>query len=428
MKKISVWTLYCLFALLVITSCKKENIDTIIETEDPVTPTITDVTPPANALLDRASASSQSTEAADGLNFDCIEIIFPFNLVDNKGTTHEVANEAVFNELLSEQLDTTVYILDFEYPISVSVNDGEVVEVADNEQLGALFAECIPDGGWDELVFPAYLIDDENSCFKIVYPISLKDLEGNIISAEEEAAFIDILVEKEVYFDFPINLTDDEAVFSANNVDELFNLLFSCNEYYGDSTVWDWGEGFEYIGCFQVNFPMTVVVADGSEKVVNNHEELCELMLQGELVDYVYPLSLTSPEGNVVTANSADDLNEILAQCDLGIPVDPESDIILLFLFSQPLDTPDVNICYTINYPIELTYYNEGDTTTTTAMFNNVEEIWAIPTLYGNGITPNTGVSLVYPVDVTRQSDNRTISLKDIEEVTAIVTNCWDGF
>jgi len=80
MKRFFAWTLFCLFSLLVITSCQKENIDTIVETEDTFTPTTTTITPPppANALLGRASSENSTEAAADGLNLDCIEIIFPF--------------------------------------------------------------------------------------------------------------------------------------------------------------------------------------------------------------------------------------------------------------------------------------------------------------------------------------------------------------
>lgn len=439
MKRFFAWTLFCLLSLLIITSCQKENIDTVIETEEIITPTTTTITPPppANALLGRASSESSTGAEAqgDGLNLDCIEIIFPFNLVDSEGATHEVESEEAFIVLLSEKLDTPQYIVDFEYPISVRVNE-EVREIADTEELGELFAECIPDGGWDEFIFPAYLIDDENSCYKIVYPISLEDVEGNITTVADEAAFIEVLVEKEVYFHFPINLTDGEAVVSIANVDELFNTLFSCNEYYEDSTAWDWEDGFEYIGCFQVNFPMTVVVADGSEKVVNNHEELCELMLQGELVDYVYPLTLTSPEGEEVIVNSAEELDDIIEQCfgeegpwnpDGGIGVFSNSDVILLISFVEPIDTTEFDGCYIINFPIEVTYYNQGDTTTITDAFNSVEEIWAIPTLYGNGIANETQAKLVYPLAVTSTVDNAIIELNNIEEITELVEDCLNG-
>ncbi len=427
MKRFSLWTLFCLFALLVVTSCKKENIDTVVETEETITPITTTITPPANALLGRASASSQSTTEAEGLNFDCFEIIFPFNLLDSEGTIHEIEQEAAFISLLEEG-DSSVYIVDFVYPISISLNEEEIREITGSEQLGELFAECVPNGGWDEFVFPAYLIDDENSCYKTVYPISLKDEDENIITVGDEAAFIEVLVEKEVYFHFPINLTDGEAVVSIANVDDLFNTLFTCNEYYQDSTAWDWGGGFEYIGCFQVNFPLTVVVADGGEKVVNNHEELCELMLQGELVDYAYPLTLTSPEGNEVNVNSAEALEEVLAQCaPEGPQVFSNSDIILLLSAAQSSDSNEFGGCYTINYPIEVTYYDEDYTTAITGTFNNAEEIWALPTLYGNGESAETQAELVYPLEVTQVSDNQTITFNNSEDISEVIAGCYDG-
>jgi len=420
MKRFIAWTLFCLFSFLVITSCQKENIDTVVETEETITPTTTTITPPPppNALLGRASSDNATEAEADGVNLDCIEIIFPFNLVDSEGTTHEVADEAAFIALLSQEWDSTVYIVDFVYPISVRLYDEEIREITDNEQLGELFAECVPDGGWDELVFPAYLIDDENSCYKTVYPISLEDAEdGTIITAEDEATFIEVLIEKEVYFHFPINLTDGDSIVSVADVDELFDILFSCNEYYQDTTAWDWEDGFEYIGCFQVNFPLTVVVADGGEKVVNNHEELCELMLQGDLVDYAYPLTLTSPEGAELIANSAEALEELFIQCDSIIEGDGEGDLFLLAIFSQAFGEDSTAVCYTINYPISGTYL-DADEVTQTIVFNNVEEILQAET---------TAIDLVYPVNITEQIDNQVISINSIEEIFEVLVACEDG-
>ena len=416
MKRISVWTLFCLFALLVITSCQKENIDTIVETEDTITPITTTFTPPANALLSRAS--SEEDAETEGVNLDCITIVFPFSLLDSEGVIHEVEHEAAFADLLSEDGDTSVYIVDFVYPINVSLNDRDVVQIADSEELGAIFAECIPDGGWNENVFPAYLIDDENSCYKTVYPISLEDADdGTIITVEDEATFIDLLVEKEVYFHFPINLTDGETIIPIANVDELFNTLFSCNEYYEDSTAWDWEEGFEYLYCFQVNFPLNVVVADGGEKTVNNHEELCELMLQGVLVDYAYPMTLTSPEGEEVIANSAEELELLLEQCDGFIGEGDESDVFLLTIFSQPFGEDSTTVCYTVNYPISGTYVDTvGETQT--IVFDNVEEIWEAEI---------AELSLVYPVNITQQSDGQVITLNNLEALFEVVDACNDG-
>lgn len=416
MKRFSVWTLFSLLALLVVTSCQKENIDTIVETEETITPITTTIAPPANALLGRASGAG--TAEAEGLDLDCITIIFPFNLVDSEGTIHEVADEVSFTELLSEDGDTSIYVVDFIYPINVRLNDGEVIAIADNDGLGALFAECIPDGGWNENIFPAYLIDGENSCYKTVYPISLEDAtDGTIITVEDEAAFIEVLVEKEVYFHFPINLTDGEAIISIANVDELFNTLFSCNEYYEDTTAWDWEEGFDYLYCFQINFPLNVVVADGGEQTVNNHEELCELMLQGVLVDYAFPLTLTNSEGEELVANSTEELEELIGQCDGFIGEGDDSDVFLLAIFSQPFGEDTTAVCYTVNYPVSGTYIDAvGETQT--IVFNNVEEIFE---------TEISEVSLVYPVEIVQQSDNQVITINSIEDVFGVVALCSDG-
>ncbi len=421
MKKISLWIFSSLLALLVITSCQKENIDTLTEKEETVVPTITTISPPANALFSRTS--NGSTAAESGIDFDCVTIIFPFNLLDNKGMVHEVANEAIFIELFEATWDSTEYIVDFEFPLNATVDNGEVIVIENNDQLGALFAECVPDGGWDDFIFPAYLIDDENSCYKTVYPISLEDgIDGSIITVEDEAAFIEVLVEKEVYFHFPINLTDETEVISVASVEELFNTLFSCNEVYEDSLGWDYEDGFEYIYCYEINFPFDVFTSDGEIKTVNNHEELCDLMLQGELTDYVYPLTLTSPEGEEVTANSAEELEILFEQCDAEVGEFEQSDVFLLALLAQPFTEDSTSVCYTINYPISGTYEDE-----IVFVFNSDKEIFEYQSNPTSSETENARLDLVYPIGITRQSDNQVITINSIEDLFDVIQECYDG-
>lgn len=428
MRRISLWTLYSLLALLVITSCQKENIDTLVETEEEVVPTVTTIAPPANALFSRTSSETGADEG--GINLDCITLLFPFNLLDSEGESHEVTDEATFETLFEEQWDstmTTAYIVDFEFPLNATTDGETVIVIENNEQLGEIFAECIPDGGWDDTFFPAYLIDEENSCYKTVYPISLEDaVDGSIIMVEDEAAFVEALVEKELYFHFPISLTDGEEVVTVENVDQLFDALFSCNDVYQDSLTWDYDEGFEYIYCFMVNFPLDVIV-DGEVKTVNNHEELCELMLQGALTDYAYPLTLTSPEGEEVTANSAEELEALFEQCDYGIGEFEESDVLLLALFAQPFSEDSTSVCYTVNYPVSGTYIDENGATQT-IVYNSDEEIFDAEYASTDDWELSTNLtSLVYPVDITRQSNNQVITINNLEELFEVAETCSDG-
>ena len=425
MKKITLWTLYSLLALLVMTSCQKENIDTLTEKEETVTPTITTIAPPTNALFSRTSSEDAADEV--GISLDCITIIFPFNLLDNTGGIHEIDSEEAFAELFEETFDTTQYIVDFEFPLNVSLNGETAIVVEDNDQLGALFAECVPDGGWDDTYFPAYLIDDENSCYKTVYPISLEDAtDGSIITVENEASFIEVLVEKEVYFHFPITLTDETEEVTVATVEQLFDVLFSCNEFYQDSLAWDYEDGFEYIYCYQVNFPLDVVLSGGTTKTVNNHEELCELMLQGELADYAYPLTLISPEGEEVIAESAEALEVLFEACDYDIGGFEESDVLLLAVFAQPFTEDSTSVCYTVNYPVSGTYVDETGATQT-VVFNSEEEIFESQNFPPNGDTENAGLNLVYPVEVTKQSDNQVVTINTIEDLFEVVEECSEG-
>ena len=110
---------------------------------------------------------------SDGLEYECFIILFPFNLIDSEEISYTVDNQSDFDNLIS---DSDLYIIDFEYPINVETEDGNVVSLDSGEELASHFAECVPDGGWTEDLFPAYEISYENSCFELVYPLSLINL------------------------------------------------------------------------------------------------------------------------------------------------------------------------------------------------------------------------------------------------------------
>lgn len=426
MKKISLWLCFGFLGLLVITSCQKENIDTTTEKEEPITPTVTTVSPPANALLSRSTSNDSAEET--GISFDCFTILFPFNLIDNHGNVHEVDSEEAFADLFETEWDTTQYIVDFEFPLNVMTGDDEEAIIENNEELAALFAECVPEGGWNETFFPAYLIDDENSCYKIVYPITLQDpFEEVLVTAEEETQLVDLLIEKDLYFHFPFSLTDGEAEIAIENVDQLFDVLFSCNEVYQDSLTWDYEEGFEYIYCYQVNFPLDVVVSNGEVKTVNNHQELCDLMLQGELQDYAYPLTLTNPEGEEVVANSEEELETLFQACEGGFIGDgEESDVLLLVLFAQPFTEDSTSVCYTINYPISGTYVDE-DGTEQTIVYNSEEEVFNEIDNGNDWSNPVINTRLIYPVEVIRSNTGEVVTLDSLEDLFELAEACSDG-
>jgi len=253
MNKILNMLFLALVAALIFTSCSKD--DEVSSGVDPSEPTITETV--TNPLVARSGGGDE-----EGLDFDCFIINYPFGLETSDGSTIEITLEDDFESAFDS---SDVYVVDFVYPLEVTMDNGDIVTVEDGKALCDLFATCVPDGGWNEEAFPAYQISEDNSCFTMVYPMDLEDFDGNVITVNDEDAFNAAIATEPYRFVWPLNLLDEDGnEVAVAGVDELFEQLLSCNAWEWDdsdsTSVWEWETGFEYIGCYKVEFPLSVIV------------------------------------------------------------------------------------------------------------------------------------------------------------------------
>lgn len=311
------------------TSCERDNIEEVIDVTEEQAPKV------ENNIVKRLSVNTPS-----GLDLGCLTVVFPFEMVTINENIVEVASIEDFEELIQDEDD---YIIDFVYPLTIADEDGEQSEVADLDELGEAFASCIPDTGWGGNDFPAFLIDAETSCFEAVYPLNLLDLDGNSVTVASEVEFVDALAAYELlFFDFPFSLSSDSTgVVEVADSEELFELLASC-DYIGtpcDSI--SWGGNF---GCYTLTFPASFEMADGSIEVANNIDEMNALLFGGEVVNFAYPLNLVDNEtGNVVTANNDEELADLLDDCGIVVGLDEIPGELLL---------AGIGDCYEVEYPL----------------------------------------------------------------------------
>lgn len=380
--------------LLLMTACQKENLvdnGETITTEEP-------------EVIETNPLASRTLPSGDGIDLGCFSIDLPFQMVNDEGTVYTI-NEVEDLENIEAQ---GITLVDFVYPLNVTMEDGEAVAVNNVEELAELFAECLPDGGWEEGDFPAYLINFETSCYTLQYPIDLQDVNGDVITAENEAEFTGAISEEIYFFVFPITLIDEEGnAVEVNNNDEIFEALLACNEYEPGDSSWDWETGFEYLGCYMIEFPMDVVLTDGTTVTVENHEQLCDLMLTGELAGYAFPLTLIDEEGNEVLVESNEELGELLEEC-WDIPTEIEGIFFLATLFEGEQS------CYTINYPITLELEGEDDVT-----INSIEDLDEF-----FSTNPNTSFTVQVPVTVTLLSNGDDVELETLEDIWELQAGC----
>lgn len=384
---------------LMFTSCQKENIvDMGTETEEPIIEEVI-----VNPIITRAANNE------DGLDFRCFSIETPFGVVDEEGTVYEIISEESIVELFA---DGDLLIVDFDYPLNIIFENGENTTVEEGEALAAVFAECLPDGGWDENAFPAYLIDETNSCYSLSYPLDLEDLEGEVITIEDEAALADAIASDDYFFVYPITLIDEDGEeIEVRDTDDMFNALISCNGFEIEDTLYDWEIGFEFLGCYELFFPFGLVLQDGQEVTVENHEEYCDLILYGQIEGYDYPLTLINIDGEEVIVNSEDELNVALEECNNILFGGP--DLFLLFGGSQPTELGG-EPCYDIVYPISAAT-ETGDSYT----FENEEALVEFIET-----SSNSSLLVDYPVTIILTEDGSEVELGSAEENFNLLISC----
>ena len=390
------------------TSCTKEDV-IVDETENPVVEVESGV---VNPLIDNlASLSSGSDE---GVELACFVIDFPFSL-DIDGEITEVTTEeelATALESLTEQS-----FVDFVYPLDVTYDDGTEESIADGEALGEAFASCIPDDGWtvdtttvSEDAFPAFLFTAEEGCFDLVYPVTLTGLDGDVYTADSEEDFIELLADATdiLFFDFPITIVGEDGEQVIESGEELFEAFASCwEDGTGYDTTWTYGGD---IGCYGVEFPFSVVLANGNTVEVNNHDELCALMIEGTIAEFVYPLNLIDAEGNVIAVNSQEELDAALADCwgDGGVFAEPDLAYVILLTASNDGDGLG---CFDIVYPINLL-----DTEGNTIAVNSHEELAEL--------SFTEMVTVEYPFSIIPNTTEVTTVISSLEDLEAVLFDC----
>jgi len=386
-------------------SCTKENIeepeiiDPIIEI--PITETSN------NPLVAQVSSSSD-----DFLDLGCFAIEMPFDLTID-GEVSTIGSVEDFEDALTNAGETAD--IDFVYPIDITYEDGETASIASGEELGAAFSVCVPDDGWNDIEggFPAYVINEENSCYTLLYPLTLTDLEGVETVVEDEATFIDALANNPLlFFTFPLILvTEDGEEVMAQDDEELLNLFFDCEGTHPpcDSVAF----GFGTIACYDVVFPINVLVVDvdGNTSMVTleSEDDFNSTLLTGNVVGFDFPITVTDLEGTEVVINSEEEFETAISDC-FGFGGEPD---ILTLGFLANETSLDGN-CYAIQFPVSFTSPNGG---LIIVAANAQEALDAV-------ISNQFNLVPVYPVSIIAAGTSNTITLENEEDLVDLLDSC----
>ena len=285
-------------------------------------------------------------------DFMCFDIQFPISVTMPDESQISIGNEDELYEaveLYYEMSDEFDGLPEINFPFNIvfyyeDENGNEIedlVGVGSYEELEMYFEMC--DDGWDN--------DDgwddegwfEIDCIDLVYPISIVNPEGDIISIESEDSlheYIDQYYQNcnsddcfgEFELVFPLTIeyysenNDQNQTLTISSQEELDEYLEEyCNDDGGDDSD-DW---HEYNECGEIVYPLTVEAPNGDQFTANSEEEVytfmeewysnnCNTVECDDEFEVVYPITMEfeNEQGEIVvlTIQSEEMLEEIIEQ------------------------------------------------------------------------------------------------------------------
>ncbi|MBT8287173.1 MAG: hypothetical protein HKN00_05865 [Flavobacteriaceae bacterium] len=217
--------LFIAFATLTFNSCRDEEVEFV---QAPTEETLSASSQVATLMQRTATNDGSFDNIVDGAN--CISLEFPFTVTVN-GIMFTVTSEAdleTVEDIIDEFEDDDDSII-INYPITIILSDFTEILINSEDELEDLAEDC---NGENEY-------DDDIECLDFQYPIT-----ASIFNTNNE--LIDT-----------VTITSDE---------ELYNFIDDLDE--SDIVV--------------VDFPLTVILFDGSSLIVNNLSELEALIEDAE--------------------------------------------------------------------------------------------------------------------------------------------------
>ncbi len=182
---------------------------------------------------------------------------------------------------------------------------------------------------------------------------------------------------------------DNESIIEPTTVSE--KLVAQLNNY--SSRAVSTNQQADFLdgsnACFTLNYPYTVTNGE-TETVINNESDLGEFFdNQGDndFFEYVFPLSVTLPDGSIQTFSSYDEFSLLLATCEYS----------------------NGDECFAFNYPITVFDVN-GDE----VVVNSDQELYS-----------NFYIGFSFPITVTL-NEGTTQTINNEQEFDDIYNICYD--
>ena len=233
-------------------------------------------------------------------------------------------------------------------------------------------------------------------CFDFVYPISVVYNDGTVQSLANDNEFAQAIANQSnqsyiIDYVYPFDISQNGTVTTINNETDFMDAIDSC------FTLIDFT--LAQMSCFDLVFPVSVELSDGSIVVANNQQEFEALFASQSIypVDMVYPFDIIQSGGTTITITNMIEFQDALFSCNMvygDLPLE--------------LDIYEIELVY----PVTLVY-NDG----TTLQVNNYTEyedaVWGTdPTHYV--------VDFVYDIEAI-DHNGTTVTIHNLNELYDLI-------
>ena len=266
-------------------------------------------------------------------------------------------------------------------------------------------------------------IEEDWECFELVFPVTFEMPDGStfIVTSNDEEGWSDIKhwydenedTDQRPEMLFPINILIDEELITINNNSELIGVYSQCRpDYYRDEYYY----GKEDWECFELVFPVTFEMPDGSTFTVTSDDEEGWSDIKDwydennseekPLLHYPVNIVFDYEEGNV-TINNDEEMREAEAACREWDDVDSEWD------------------CFEIVLPVTI-IMPDGST----MIIEDEEEGWMQIDSWYEDNDFEEEPTLQYPVDILYDDEEGqiTVTINSDEEWRQAEEACFEQF
>ena len=150
----------------------------------------------------------------------CFQFVYPLTLAYNDGTVITVSSDEGLLDILAAETET-LFIIGIAFPFQVQ-QQGAVITIDDEAEFMALVEGCGFSTINDDVL--------QFGCFEMVYPISIINANGATIVVESQGELESLLIVGDVTdIVFPFNVTQNNEIFTINDLNDLFDLYDDCS-------------------------------------------------------------------------------------------------------------------------------------------------------------------------------------------------------